>query len=497
MSAIKTTRLEEKLKNQESYDARQNTVDPQNDLSLISINVASSKGFGRSKSPKVAGETNIQALRKEHRKVLKELKNQIDEKDDVIREILLEKEETDIRINELERDNEFLHEQVDLVQREKETSIQLLETQIKRQENEYMQHINILDSEKQNAKSMLSHLQSVIKSGEVPKDPIITKLNFSVCLDRSDSNSKLTKFHALTTPCSPSQNRVNINERKNNPLQLSSNKKITSDMKYRSRNPSSCSINVRGVTSNTLHKDLYRSGHLKSLKQLALAQHMTTQNNDKEALAWFEQNIEGTHNEVGYTLDSSRKNGENPYKRSNKSRSKADMTSDGGKGINHISDIHPSSKGQYEDVNGTLMNSIVNLFPNKFRSKKGSGSGQNDNNNPVSSFSSSPRASMSKQELEHKLEQIKRSREDSRIHNLKNSMTSDDMVTESIDRTNFYELRSKRGCSPDKVINRNSYLEMLENGEIMKNINGDVLCKKCNREFTIDELITDLSHWTL
>lgn len=180
MSTIKTTRLEEKLKNQESYDARQNSVDPQNDLSLISITVPSSKGFGRSKSPKVAGESNIQALRKEHRQVIKELKNQIDEKDDLIREIILEKEETYIRINELERDNEFLHEQIDLVQREKETSIELLETQIKRQENEYMQHINILDSEKQNAKSMLSHLQNVIKSGEVPKDPIIKKLNFSV-----------------------------------------------------------------------------------------------------------------------------------------------------------------------------------------------------------------------------------------------------------------------------------------------------------------------------
>lgn len=128
------------------------------------------------------------------------------------------------------------------------------------------------------------------------------------------------------------------------------------------------------------------------------------------------------------------------------------------------------------------MNSIVNLFPNKFTSKKGSGYEHNDGNNPVSSFSSSPQGSLSKQELQEKLLRIKQNREDSRRAHLKESSDSNEMITESPNEKAQMPYSStgelKMANPPENAINKKSYIQLLETGNLMRNVNGDVLCKK-------------------
>lgn len=227
---------------------------------------------------------------------------------------------------------------------------------------------------------------------------------------------------------------------------------------------------------------MHRSGHLKTLKDLATARNLNStamyQNNvspheNEKGLAWFEENIESNQHENLYTLDSSHNHkANNHYKRSHKAKSKACNTSDGGKGMQLISEIHPSSKEHSEDVNGTLMNSIVNLFPNKFKSKKGSGVGPNDINNPVSSFSSSPQGSLSKEELQEKLRKIKKSRESMCSQQLKESHDSNDIL-EQCDPHSANSGHETR--LPSNIIDNKSYFELLEAGELMKNVNGDVL----------------------
>lgn len=168
---------------------------------------------------------------------------------------------------------------------------------------------------------------------------------------------------------------------------------------------------------NSLYRESHRSGNLKTLKELATARNMASnmhhQNNKlSEGLPWSDHQMDNTQNiNGGITLDSNLRHikvENNPYKRSQNSKSRVCVTSDGGNGLNHISDIHPHSKDQSEDVNGTLINSIINLFPNKFQSNKGSSLRQNDNGNPGSSFSCTSRASLSKRELQEKLEMIQR-----------------------------------------------------------------------------------------
>lgn len=152
-------------------------------MSLLSYAIPSSKGFGRSQSPKVGIADNALLLKKEHRAAVKELTKQIAEKDNLIKELTLEKEEILMRVSELENTNEYLEEQVSLVQKEKETSIQLLETQIKRQENEYRQQINLMASENFNAKDGMSrqeYMRHISKMDEPFKDSVVKKLTYSV-----------------------------------------------------------------------------------------------------------------------------------------------------------------------------------------------------------------------------------------------------------------------------------------------------------------------------
>lgn len=182
LNAIKTTRLEEKLKVRESTDLQLMSC-RDNDMSVLSYVVPSSKGFGRSQSPKVGTADNTLLLKKEHRAAVKELTKQIIDKDNIIRELNLEKEEILMKISELENTNDYLEEQVSLVHKEKETSIQLLETQLKRQENEYRQQINLMASESYSAKEALSHKEYMrhVNKGEEPfKDSVVKKLTYSV-----------------------------------------------------------------------------------------------------------------------------------------------------------------------------------------------------------------------------------------------------------------------------------------------------------------------------
>lgn len=500
INAVKTTRLEERLKNQEEMHSMHQSIDG-NDYSMLSFQVPASGGFGRSRSPRVGHAASIQSMRREHTQQVIELQRELSDRDNTIKELLMEKEELEMRLNELANNNDYLNEQIELINREKETTVELLETQIKRQENEYLQQINVLDSEKRNAKNMLSHLQNVIKNGDGQGDSVKRKLNFSVCLNRNDSNKQLMGFNTLTTPNSPQV--YNSKMRRDDSVH-----KITSGMKCRSRNPSnsglklvSTSVQNQNFRSGNLNKDMYRSGQFRTLKELA--NHHKNMNStqiagqgQKDGLEWFEKNIESTQNDNGFTLDSSHnhtRNAENPYKRSHNAQSKGQNTSDGGKGhINYISEIQGSSKGQSDGADGTLMTSIVNLFPHKFRSKPGSGRGAQENDH-ASSFTNSLQESMSKIELKEKLERIKRTREDSRIQQLRQSdSSSSEVESDSPER----EIQAQNHNKP-QVINKYQYNQMLEMGEIMKNVNGDVLCKKCNREFTIDQLITDETHWKM
>lgn len=484
-SAIKRTRLEEKLKNKEASDAKNRSIMMMDPLQLSMQSIDVPRGLGRSRSP-AAGYGKHHTFINEEDPLVRDLQDQIMQKDESITELLCEKDELSARIGELENDNQYLQEQVDLVHKEKDTSIQLLETQLKRQENEYMQQINLLDSEKQNAKSMLDHLQNVIKSGDVPQDPVVRKLNFSGCLNRSDSHSRIGKMFAMTTPHSPNHQTVDHEEVKiSNMHEFSTQKRNMTAAKCRSRNPSSSglqlastSIPVKGFKSS-LYRESHRSGNIKTLKELAttrnIAQKMSYKQPQNEEVPW-KRSMNRSHMHNGVTQDSSPlPHEENPYKRSQKSKSRRCNTSDYGNGINFMSEIHPGSKGQCEDVNGTLINSIVNLFPNKFRSKKGSG----DHGGTISSFTSSPHGSMTKQELKEKLEVVQQRREDSKIHQLRESSDSNEIISDSPDRSAQLPYASGSGVeglkSTQKVINRKSYQEMLETGEIMKNVNGDIL----------------------
>lgn len=462
LNAIKTTRLEEKLKSQQSIEAH-SKMNESNDNSMLSYNVPTSLGYGRSQSPRIGNVDRVKQLKKQHRSALKELKSQMDEKDEIIKDLVVEKEEYLIKINELENEVDYLNNQIDIAQKEKE----------------YLHQINLLDNEKRNAEQKLAQ---------------------------------------LTTPWSPVRMNLGSDEKRRDYREYSTidrHNKLSSNMKWRSRNPSwsgiklvNNSIPLRSMRSGALLKDINRSGQLKTLKQLATARNLNwsmMQNNAydsrKCSLVWADDNIDHINNDNGFTLDSSQTNylKDNPYKRNKSTKSKTGNTSDGWKGINHISEIHPSSKGQSDDVNGTLMNSIVNLFPNKFRSKQGSGCIPNDQLNNIGSFSSSRHGSLSKQELEEKLQRIKRSRENSNREVSDRSRESNNEEESPIkEATNYVQGHYDQDTTPYlKTINKNWYYEMLETGEIMKNINGDVLWKKWNREFTINQLITDVNHWKI
>lgn len=459
-------------------------------------------------------------LKREHNIAVKELRRQIQEKDNYIRTLMFEKEEDQMKISELENDKQYLEQQLDLVQREKETNTELLETQLKRQENSYLQQINILDSEKQNAKNMLSHLQNVIKSGDYQNDSVVKKLNFSACLSRSESNFNMGKNPNMTTPCSPV--RINLEESKSTSKYNSGmkNNHLSSNVKSRSRNPSASGLKfgANSIPVNAEHSNIIlstqRSGNFGSLKRLGLSRNPSVtvtktmnkpnEHKYKNGSLFLLDNGEGHQYENIQTLDSSMNhlNVQNPYKRSSKSKSKGGNTSDGGKGINHMSDIHTLSKENSDDVNGTLMNSIVNLFPNKFRHKKGSNSGPCHPNNPVSSFSSSQNGSLSKEELQEKLRKIQKSREGSGelIKEVEDQEQDSEFLSDSPERKvkeDFAQQSNNVRSSGKVVMDKQTYLKMFEAGNLMKNINGDVLCKKCNREFTIDQLISDANHWRM
>lgn len=164
INAIKQTRLEEMLKLRESIDIKNKSCE--NNKTILPYNVPAPNGFGRSQSPKLGNEKNMKLQIKEQQKIVNQLSIQLEEKDSIINDFMLERDELIMRIDSLEKDKIFLEQQIELINREKETSTQLLQTQLKRRENEYLQTIQILDSEKENAKSMLSHLQQVIRSGD-------------------------------------------------------------------------------------------------------------------------------------------------------------------------------------------------------------------------------------------------------------------------------------------------------------------------------------------
>jgi len=129
---------------------------------------------------------------------------------------------------------------------------------------------------------------------------------------------------------------------------------------------------------------------------------------------WFDENIESNHIEQVHTLDSSvnKTDLQNPYKRSPRTKSKVANTSNSDRILQQISEIHQHSKENSEDINGTLMNSIVNLFPNKFKSKSNSSKGAKALN-PASSSTNSQKDSFSKEELQEKLRRIQKNRENS------------------------------------------------------------------------------------
>ena len=178
INAIKQTRLEEKLKLRESMDLKNKSCE--NNQSILAYNVPISNGFGRSQSPKIGQERNMRLQIKEQQRALNQLNGKLEEKECIINDLLLEKEELLMRIDLHDKDKTFLEQQIDLIQKEKETSNQLLETQLRRKENEFLQAIQILDNEKESAKSMLSHLQNVIKSGDAIDNSVKKNLNFSV-----------------------------------------------------------------------------------------------------------------------------------------------------------------------------------------------------------------------------------------------------------------------------------------------------------------------------
>ena len=257
-------------------------------------------------------------------------------------------------------------------------------------------------------------------------------MNFSVCLNNSQNDLKFPQFHNQTTPCSPI--RVNLDNEENKADSridsLSKKNKFQSNIKSRSRNPSSSdlkfitsSVSVAGSNpSNKFHTHQNSTGVLNSIKHPSFKHnvHMSINNNKKlldEAkktqLNWFEENIESNNDKI-FTVNSSinKVNTNNPYKRSFKSKSKSSNISNNDRNLQHISEIHQHSKVNSEDINGTLMNSIVNLFPNKFKSKSNS-SNIAKINNPTSDFTVSARNSLSKEDLKEKLEKIKRNRQNS------------------------------------------------------------------------------------
>ena len=518
INAIKQTRLEEKLKLRESIDVKNKSCE--DNKTILAYNVPITNGFGRSQSPKLGQEKNMRLQIKEQQKIVNLLSNQLEDKENIIHDLMLERDELIMRIDLLEKDKIFLEQQIELIHKEKETSNQLLETQLKRKENEYLQTIQILDSEKESAKNMLSHLQNVIKSGDSRDNSIVKKLNFSVCLNKNESNKKSARFHNMTTPSSPIKLNIGADEW-NKILESGQKSSLKPALKSRSRNPSNSgmrfatnSIQISGGT-NILNNDIFNTSRLGSLRHLSSMKNLHSNTvyhvpQDKELnninmsreSNWLEENIESNHLDNIITLDSSDNNkydSKNPYKRSSKSKSKTGNTSDGEKGIQHISDIHHSSKEHSEDVNGTLMNSIVNLFPNKFKNKKSIGSARNMLNNPVSSFWSSPENSMLKEDIIRRNKNAKQYESQEYIKELKTYKNEDDWINESPTssaQVPYISHNQNIVINPSKkIIDNKTYIEMLESGKIMKNINGDVLWKKWNREFTIEQLITDVNHW--
>jgi chromosome segregation ATPase len=141
LNAIKTTRLEEKLNFQQSVEAH-SKMNESHDISTLSFNVPTNLGYGRSQSPRIGSVDKVKQLKKEHKYALTELKNQLEEKDEIIKDLVVEKEEYLVRINELENEVDYLNNQIDIARKEKE----------------YLHQINILDNEKRNAEQKLAQL---------------------------------------------------------------------------------------------------------------------------------------------------------------------------------------------------------------------------------------------------------------------------------------------------------------------------------------------------
>ena len=59
---------------------------------------------------------------------------------------------------------------------------------------------------------MLSHLQKAIESENNAKDSVVRKLNFSSCINISDSNQSMARLYPLTTPHSPKQYPIDFEE---------------------------------------------------------------------------------------------------------------------------------------------------------------------------------------------------------------------------------------------------------------------------------------------
>ena len=318
------------------------------------------------------------------------------------------------------------------MQEENQTNIQLIETQFKHKLMSIKKK-NLLDSERQNAKNLLSNFKSNINQNEFAGDSIVRKLNFSVCLNNSQNDLKFPQFHNQTTPCSPIRaNLANEEHKVDSRLNsLSKQNKFQSNIKSRSRNPSSSdlkfvtsSMSVAGTNpTNKFHTHQNSTGVLNTFRHPSFKQniHMSINNNKKSSdevkktqLNWFEENIESNQNDQIFTVNSSmnKVDTNNPYKRTLKSKSKSGNISNSDKALHHISEIHQHSKENSEDINGTLMNSIVNLFPNKFKSKSSS-SNIAKLNNPNSDFTVSVKNSLSKEDLQEKLEKIQRNRQNS------------------------------------------------------------------------------------
>ena len=101
-------------------------------------------------------------------------------------------------------------------------------------------------------------------------------LNFSVCLNNSQNDLKFSQFHNQTTPCSPIKVNLANEENKDDSRidSLSKKNKFQSNIKSRSRNPSSSdlkfitnSISVAGANPiNKFHTHQNSTGVLNTFR---------------------------------------------------------------------------------------------------------------------------------------------------------------------------------------------------------------------------------------